>query len=471
MTNRKFDRLWERRLPVYRKDPVKFAVEILGVNPDRIQRKILWDVYRYDLTAVKSGHGIGKTFCASITTLWWISCYPNSRAVTTAPTGRQVREVLWAEIHKLSRRTILTSFMRFLTTKIEITKHWGAIGISSDRPENIEGFHADYLLFIIDEAKGVIQDIFNAVMGTQTTKPKVLIISTPSPNPLGEFFNAFKKGSVYHTIEVSCFDSPRPGMKKYIKMMKKKYGENSPIYQMKVLGKFPDISEDTLIPWKHVNAAVKRKITLDPEIKFIRILACDPARFGMDKTVIVIFDWQKEKDRWLKKMVHGESHIKKSTTWTAGRIKELDDKWHCDQLRVDCGGGDIGAGVVDQLNNNDLISHKVVPFVAGGKEGMSETDKNDYSNWKAKAYDSLRMDFEYGTIDIWDFEDLCEQLILLRKDYTTTQRLKILDYDEEIKGTDIKHKSPDYADAVNIACAPLMMEEVHVIDDPEGLIL
>lgn len=464
-----------KNFPIWRKRPVLFAREMLHKEPDPEQQKLLNAVAKYDMVAFKSGHGVGKTFDASIIVPWWITCWPHSRAITTAPTGRQVKEVTWAEIHKTCQGTPLHQFMEFQTTKIKVSESWGALGTSSDKPENIEGFHADNLLFLVDEAKGVCQPIFDAIMGTQTTKTKLVLFSTPSPNPLGEFFNAFKPDSLYNpphgiNMTLSCLDSPRPGMKRYIKMMKKKYGEKSPVYQMKVLGEFPDVSEDTLIPWQQVNSSVNRKIVIDHNKEFKRIICCDPARFGMDITVIMVVEWQKQNERWVKKLVDCEFYGKQPTNYTTGRLHEKDKKWKGDEIRVDAGGGDIGAGVVDQLMQIDDIKHKVVAFVAGGKSNFTEEDNNYYLNWKSKSYDSLRRDFELGIIDIYDVGDLLEQLILLRKDYTTGGKLKILDYDEEIKSTDVKHKSPDFSDCLNIGCANLQNESFFVLEDAEGII-
>jgi hypothetical protein len=459
----KVEEIISKRLPTWRKNPVLFMKEVLNKEPDKIQTRILNAVRDNDRVAVRSGHGIGKTFCASAIALWFLTCHFNSKVVTTAPTGRQVKEILWSEIHKNARGSILHDYMEFLTTKIKVTEEWNAIGVSSDRPENIEGFHADYLLFIIDEAKGVIQPIFDAIMGTQTTKTKILMISTPTPNPLGEFFNAFQPGSIYHTLHINAEDSPRVS-KEWIKTMEKKYKRESPVFQMRVLGNFPDVSEDTLIPWQHVNAAVNRNLTIDTNRKYERVLGVDVARFGQDWTVLTVMEIQDG----MYKMVDCEYFAKKPTTYTTGKIIEMDNRWHCNKIRVDAGGGDLGSAVVDMLMQTNK-SFKTEAFVPGGTENFTESDKNYYLNWKSKGYDWLRTIFEQGRIDIKDVGDLCEQLILLRKDFTTAGKLKILDYEEEIKQTDVKHKSPDFSDSLSIACAPFKVEEFVVLDG-KGLV-
>ena len=465
-----------RRIPVWREDIILFAKEALNKHPDKIQSEILTKWMNYDLSSLRSGHGIGKTFCISIVVPWFLTCFKNSRVITTAPTGRQVKEVTWAEIHKTVRGTICEKFMELQSTKLNIKADWGAIGTSSDKPENIEGFHADHLLFIIDEAKGVIQDIFDAVMGTQTTKSKIIMVSTPSPVPLGEFFNSFKPNSIYNppkgiSMHYTCFQSERPGMKKYIEMMERKYGKDSPIYQMKVLGNFPDISEDTLIPWQYVNAAIKRNIIIDYNKEFNRVLSCDPARFGSDLTVMMIIDRQKIEGKWVKKLIKGRFYGKKDTNYTAGKIREWALEFHPDKIKVDSGGGDVGAGVIDKLIIMDDISQLVEAWVSNSTDDFDDNDRSYYPSLKSKSYDFLSKDFENGVIDIYDFEDLVDQLILLRKDFGKDEngKLRILDYDDKIKSSNMKHKSPDFADALNIGCY-VPIEAEYTVLDSEGLI-
>jgi hypothetical protein len=241
--------------------------------------------------------------------------------------------------------------------------------------------------------------------------------------------------------------------------MKKKYGERSAIYQMKVLGDFPSEAEDTLIPWQHVDAATKRLINIDYSKEYERRISVDVARFGMDKTVIKVIDVQNE----LYKVIHVHSFAKEPTTFTVGEVLRIDREFHANKIRVDAGGGDLGAGVVDQLMTTE-VDFKVESFVAGGTHGFSDDDKQFYTNWKSKSYDHLRVLFEQGRISIPTNDELMEQLILLRKDYGSNGKLKILDYDDELKGSDIKHKSPDFADALNIGCAPLKLEDYHVLD-------
>lgn len=94
---------------------------------------------------------------------------------------------------------------------------------------------------------------------------------------------------------------------------KKRWGETSPIYQLKVLGEFPDISDDSLIPPKLIEAAQKRTLhrTFKPH------LGVDIARFGEDESVLM-----RREGGWVRSY---KSFSKSDTTQTDGHIKRARD--------------------------------------------------------------------------------------------------------------------------------------------------
>ena len=76
---------------------------------------------------------------------------------------------------------------------------------------------------------------------------------------------------------------------------------------VKVLGEFPDVSDDTLIQPKWIEAARKRSLerTRRP------LIAADIARFGEDETVIM------RREGWVRTY---RAHHKADTMTTAGHI-------------------------------------------------------------------------------------------------------------------------------------------------------
>ena len=88
--------------------PVSYAKAVLGVDLWYRQKEILMAMMREPLTVVKACHGSGKTFMLAVFVLWWLTRYKyRSKVITLAPTERQVRSVLWAEINALYERSPL----------------------------------------------------------------------------------------------------------------------------------------------------------------------------------------------------------------------------------------------------------------------------------------------------------------------------------------------------------------------------
>lgn len=88
------------RIKLYRKNPVLFANEVVCFVPDEWQSGVLMDVATAPKVSVRSGQGVGKTSIEAVIALWFLSCFPMSRVVATAPTARQLNDVLWAELSK-----------------------------------------------------------------------------------------------------------------------------------------------------------------------------------------------------------------------------------------------------------------------------------------------------------------------------------------------------------------------------------
>jgi hypothetical protein len=86
-------------LTQYQRNPVGYLRKVLGLNPwpvqEAIAQALLEPPYR---VAVKAVHSVGKTWLAAALTSWFYDCFPNSAVITTAPTARDVRDLLWTEV-------------------------------------------------------------------------------------------------------------------------------------------------------------------------------------------------------------------------------------------------------------------------------------------------------------------------------------------------------------------------------------
>src|SRR5437588_10556749 len=74
--------------------PHLFVKDALGCKTWEKQDEIVQSVFENKVTAVKTCNAVGKSFIAARVVVTWLMLYPGSIVVTTAPTWRQVTDVL-----------------------------------------------------------------------------------------------------------------------------------------------------------------------------------------------------------------------------------------------------------------------------------------------------------------------------------------------------------------------------------------
>jgi hypothetical protein len=136
-------------------------------------------------------------------------CHPDAIVITIAPTGHQVRNILWREIRRAHHQNSALVGGTLLRTSLELGDKHFAQGLSTDTPERFQGFHEGHILFVVDEASGVREGIFEAIEGSMTSADaKVLLIGNPT-SLRGTFYEAFhKRRGLWKTIHISAFDTP-----------------------------------------------------------------------------------------------------------------------------------------------------------------------------------------------------------------------------------------------------------------------
>ena len=236
---------------VYHDDPVKFAREVVGCNPTHQQIEILNAVANHGHVAVRSVHGIGKSVSMTLIILWFMATRYNAKIPVTAPTSHQLFDVLWGELitwyHRMDeeyRKNFGYTSEKFY--HVNNPQAWAVFPRTArpDKPEALQGFHGENLLFLIDEAAGVDDRIFEVAMGALTAK-KNLVLMTGNPTRLsGFFYDSFHRDRRrWKTLQFSSLDSPLVG-RQYAQRMAAKYGEGSNIYRVRVVGDFPTNEED-----------------------------------------------------------------------------------------------------------------------------------------------------------------------------------------------------------------------------------
>lgn len=470
-------------------DGVAWIEERLGDTLWSKQKEIVRSIQTFRKTAVRSCHEVGKSFIAAAIVAWWLDRDKTGDAfvVTSAPTGHQVKAILWREINrchtrgKLRGRVNQTSwYMTTVGDKEEIV----AFGRKPDdyEPTAFQGIHAPRVLVVFDEACGIAQQLWEAADSLiANDQSKLLVIGNPD-DPETEFAQVCKPGSGYNVIEISAFDSPNftgePMPEKvlqqlvgrtYVEEKRRKWAprwfwvdndgnpsdmehgvrcvppdgakieETNPLWQSKVLGRFPEKSiAGGLIPWSWITAAQRR--SLDPK-------ETDPHRLGVDVGAGGDESVIGEARGPVFRILHEDRNP--DTMQTCGNVIHFLEKTGAQVANIDMIG--IGTGIY----NRGVELEK--PFV-GVNVGKAAKDPEHFTNLRADLYWQLRERFEKGLIDLDpDDDDTAAELAEFRYKRLSSGKIQMESKDEMKKRT--HGKSPNRAEACMLAFADVAEEE------------
>jgi phage terminase large subunit len=462
-------------------DPLWFIEEeILGSPLWEDQRKIVLSVRDNFNTAWRSCHGIGKSHVVARLVLWWLYSFPYSLVITTAPSWRQVEDVLWKEIRAAyfnSKKPLGGNLAPSATQLSLFGKQWMAIGISTNDSNRLQGYHAEHLLFIEDEASGVDEDINEASMGILTSAHcrRVLI---GNPTDIGShFYRAFKNPEGWSIGKTAAWDTPNfttfgitrddilnntwaakvprnpdggyawpyPGLitPKWAYDALLEWGVNHPAWFARVEGDFPEGGEYNVIPLSWIERAQDRYDKT--EVKGQPILGVDVARGGMDNSVIAA--------RVENKIVFIQSFSSLDTQQLAGEVMRIYRELDARVVNVEEDG--LGAGVIDELKKHRDISRNDV-MVGSGSEIRDPKGNRVYGNLRAEMWWALRNALDpKGDMPLAlppKAKRLAADLAAPKYDYRNGPIQ--IERKEDTKAR--LGRSPDEGDAVMLTFAPLM---------------
>lgn len=322
----------------WRDDWNKFIREALGVTLDKEQQAIVASVQHNPRTSVASGTARGKDYVAACCAVCFLYLTPkwnkrgelieNTKVALTAPTDRQVKNIMMPEVARLcerakQRRVVFPG--RVTTDRITTgNAEWFLTGFKADEKnhEAWSGFHAVHTMFIITEASGVSDNIFDAIEGNLQGDSRILLVFNPN-TPIG-YAARSQKQERWARFRLNSLTAPNvthrkmiiPGQVDYewvkdkldqwcIPIREQERSEEhddfffegqwyrpEDLFRKKVLGKFPKVSDDVLIPQQWIELAQERWIQArgqEPvERESIpRILGVDVAGMGRDATCYV----------------------------------------------------------------------------------------------------------------------------------------------------------------------------------------
>ncbi len=431
-------------------DPLRFVEiafdwgrgELAGHDgPDEIQRSILGSVGRRlgkteeaVRLAVASGHGIGKTAVVAWIILWFMSTRPHCAGVVTANTKNQLDTKTWRELRLWHRRAINAHWFSWTATKFAHVAHpetWtiAAIPWSTERSEAFAGLHGRDVLVIYDEASAIDDGIWEVSEGAMTTPGALWCVFGNPTRATGRFHSCF--GRFRHRWITHRVDSRRSRLANQVQISQwvEDYGEDSDFVRVRVKGAFPRAGSDQFIPQTTIDAARRRTGTGGGP----RILGVDVARFGDDRTVLLLRDG--DRIAWIR------TFRELDLMQTAARVANAIDEHRPAAVHVD--GVGVGGGVVDRLTH---MGYRCADVNAGG----AALDPRRFFNLRAEMWSRMR-DWLRDRGDVpADNGDLAEELAGPSYAFDGQQRL-CLEKKSDMKARGLS--SPDIADGLALTFA------------------
>lgn len=468
----------------WRSDPVAFAIDALGVEPwddgsGESQADVLRACAAHKLVSTRSGHKVGKSATAAILSLWGYALFDDARVILTAPTYRQVREVLWRDIAKFYKRARVPLGGKISpdspTTGLRHPAGNQVLGLSTDDPDRFSGISGANVFYIVDEASGVSEAIFDAIHGNRAGGASLWMFGNPT-QLAGTFFESHHgNADIYRTFHldserVARFNTNERGESRipglawfgWIDERKRAWRphETHPMYAVRVRGDFPPIGLNTIISLLAWGSARKRwverfgdglaydegglkKLHRELARKYPLVIGFDVARFGDDACVLIA-----RRGPVVFPAVSGSyMDSKEAAAWARHHIRS----WmrpgegtgvpgtHAPTVNVDSIG--VGSGVFDELARDRWLN-----AVSVQTSERADLDA-EYHNLRAQLwFNTARWLKEEGCVPPDD--ELRVELLAPQYKFDESGRLKAEPKDE------IKERlgrSPDRGDALVMA--------------------
>lgn len=318
------------KMRAWRKDWCLFAKQVLHARLDKEQKEILRAIQNERMVAVASGTARGKDYIAAVACLCFMYLTPrwkdgrlvkNTKIAMTAPTDRQVRNIMVPEVRRLYKAAqVLPGRLVGYDIRTEY-EEWFLTGFksSADNTEAWSGFHAVNTMFVVTEASGISETIYNAIEGNLQGNSRLLLVFNPNVTT-GYAANAMKSAR-FKKFRLNSLNAENVVRKKNVipgqvdyEWVKDKVenwcipireedvneGEGdffwegrwyrpNDLFRVKVLGMFPKVAEDVLIPYEWVEIANRRWLELQEEgftTKKKCRLGVDVAGMGRDSSVL-----------------------------------------------------------------------------------------------------------------------------------------------------------------------------------------
>lgn len=327
--------------------------------------------------STRSCHGTGKTQCmAALIHIWNFIFY--GKVAATAPKQDQLLRRLLPRYRRILK-TAPDAYRSMVTVKgrdvaILGDRDWGFACETATDPDNLAGYHDEPQLFLVDEASSKRLDpMFPVIEGALTTPGSVLVEIGNPTRMEGEFFqhhNRIDLEPLYYRMHVGHQDAPELISPQWVETMRIKYGEDSPVFKIRVLGEFADFDSAILIPLAFIEEAYDADFEPDGSHPRLRV-SVDVADGGVDSTVVTVGRKYDSFSHILQqKAFNFDASIAviKSAEAAIALFEAHGGKKAEDEFVIDANG--VGAGTAGYLIDK---GYNVIRHMGGETEGVDTT--------------------------------------------------------------------------------------------------
>ena len=240
----------------YRNNIILFVREIIQLEPDANQIKILQSIQDDDYVTVSSGRGIGKSWTLSMVAIWTLATRSAAKVLIMSNTDAQSKSTLWAPLVTILKGSLIADWFDSSTELINFkgdrdTAFIKRLVWSENNIESVSGYHSENMIYLCDEASKYPNAVLDNLYASCTQSwNKMLLTSNPTRNT-GYFFDTSNKDT-WNFLEIDSRDSLHTDKGK-IQELIDTYGADSDTVRIQVLGQFPRLSSESILNNNQIN--------------------------------------------------------------------------------------------------------------------------------------------------------------------------------------------------------------------------
>jgi hypothetical protein len=432
---------------------VAFVREVFQVEPDAWQGEFLEAFVTNQRLALKACKGPGKTTVLAWVIWLYLVTRPHPKVVATSITGDNLRDNLWTELAKWQGKSpLLQAAFTWTAERIFSKQHpetwwasartWRKDADASQQADTLAGIHADYLLFVLDEAGGIPDSVAaTAEAGLANAdeaagrEAKLCIAGNPTKTEGPLWRACTSERGLWWVKEISSApDDPNrtPRVSKtWAQQQIDQYGRDNPWVLVNVFGQFPPGQSNSLLSLADATAASQRSLGLVEYNDAAKVLGVDVARFGDDESVIFA--------RQGRAAFRPKTFRNLDLMALADQVAMAMERFKPDAVFIDQTG--VGGGVVDRLRQ---LGHRVTGVDFGGKSANPRCVNKRAECWWTMA------EWTRNGGAIPDSAELLQEMTAPVYSFNAAGKL-VLESKQSLK--DRGYSSPDKADALALTFA------------------